>query len=48
MERNERTRQLLIMHVQKYPDLEIRDLLKFLHRKVSSANIRRFYKMSKI
>ena len=32
MERNERTRKLLIMHVQKYPDLEIRDLLKFLHQ----------------
>ena len=32
MKQNERTRQLLIMHVQKYPDLEIRDLLKFLHQ----------------
>ena len=32
MERSERTRKLLIMHVQKYPDLEIRDLLKFLHQ----------------
>ena len=32
MERNERTRKLLIMHVQKYPYLEIRDLLKFLHQ----------------
>ena len=32
MERSERTRKLLILHVQKYPNLEIRDVLKFLHQ----------------
>ena len=32
MERSERTRQLLILHGQKYPNLEIRDVLKFLHQ----------------
>lgn len=31
-ERSERTRKLLILHVRKYPHLEIRDVLKFLHQ----------------
>ena len=32
MERSERTRNLLLLHVRKYPNLEIRDVLKFLHQ----------------
>ena len=32
MKQSERTRALLTMHVQKYPNLEIRDVLKFLHQ----------------
>ena len=32
MERSERTRNLLLLHVRKYPNLEIRDILKFLHQ----------------
>ena len=32
MERSERTRKLLILHVRKYPYSEIRDVFKFLHQ----------------
>lgn len=32
MERSEKTRRLLLLHAQKYPKLEIRDVLKFLHQ----------------
>ena len=32
MEQSEKTRKLLLTHVRKYPKLEIRDVLKFLHQ----------------
>ena len=32
MKQSERTRELLTLHVRKYPNLEIRDVLKFLHQ----------------